>query len=115
MSEAKHTPGPWAAKHTTGAGWSVKMAKPRPDYTEPDPVCSMAWWQFDKPGIIDDEISGANAKLIAAAPDLLAACEACIAADEMANADGTLGDDMVAAYDAAIAAAKAAIAKAKGE
>jgi hypothetical protein len=31
----------------------------------------MAWWQFDKPGIIDNEISGANAKLIAAAPELL--------------------------------------------
>jgi hypothetical protein len=72
---SNHTPGPWAAKHTVGAGWSVKMAKPRPDYTEPDPVCSMAWWQFDKPGIIDDDISGANAKLIAAAPELLKALQ----------------------------------------
>jgi hypothetical protein len=65
------------------------------------------------PTFIDD----VNALLRAAraATDLLAACEACIAADELANADGTLGDDMVAAYDAAIAAAKAAIAKAKGE
>lgn len=35
----------------------------------------MAWWQFDKPGIIDDEISGANAKLIAAAPELLEAAK----------------------------------------
>jgi hypothetical protein len=35
----------------------------------------MAWWQFDKPGIIDNDISGANARLIAAAPDLLAALE----------------------------------------
>jgi len=32
----------------------------------------MAWFQFPIPGIIDDEISEANAKLIAAAPDLLA-------------------------------------------
>jgi hypothetical protein len=33
----------------------------------------MAWWQFDRPGLIDNDISGANAKLIAASPDLLAA------------------------------------------
>jgi hypothetical protein len=40
----------------------------------------MAWWQFDIPGIIDDGISGANARLIAAAPELLEACEAAITA-----------------------------------
>jgi hypothetical protein len=85
MSE--HTPGPWAAKHTVGAGWSVKMARPRPDYTEPDPVCSMAWWQFDKPGIIDDEISKANAMLIAAAPELLAALESAVENGKLAAED----------------------------
>ena len=67
----KHTPGPWEAYHVSSAGWSVRKASPREGYSSPDPVCSMAWWQFDIPGIIDNEISGANAKLIAAAPDLL--------------------------------------------
>lgn len=75
----KHTPGPWEAQNTEGAGWSVRKQHERPGYTGLAPICSMAWWQFDIPGIIDDEISGANARLIAAAPDLLAACEAALA------------------------------------
>jgi hypothetical protein len=108
MSEAKHTPGPWSAKHTVGAGWSVKMAKPRPDYTDPDPVCSMAWWQFDKPGIIDDAISGANAKLIAAAPDLLAACEL-VERWMLGGQPGPFSDSKI------LGVVSAAIAKAKGE
>lgn len=81
MSDLKkptHTPGPWKAYYVQSAGWSVKMAQPREGYDRPDPICSMAWWQFDKPGIIDNDISGANAKLIAAAPELLAACQAFI-------------------------------------
>jgi hypothetical protein len=72
---AKHTPGPWEAYHVNSAGWSVRMANPRDGYSSPDPVCSMAWWQFDIPGIIDNQISGANAKLIAAAPEMLAAIQ----------------------------------------
>lgn len=70
---AKHTPGPWEAYHVNSAGWSVRKASPREGYSSPDPVCNMAWWQFDIPGIIDNQISGANAKLIAAAPEMLAA------------------------------------------
>ena len=74
MNTSTHTPGPWEAYYVQSGGWSVRMAKPREGYDRPDPICSMSWWQFDKPGIIDDNISGANAKLIAAAPDLLTAC-----------------------------------------
>ena len=73
-----HTPGPWEAYHVVSAGWSVRMASPREGYDRPDPICSMAWWQFDKPGIIDNDISGANAKLIAAAPELLEAIQAAL-------------------------------------
>lgn len=54
------------------------MASPREGYDWPDPICSMAWWQFDKPGVIDNDISGANAKLIAAAPELLEAIQAAL-------------------------------------
>lgn len=69
--DVAHTPGPWEAYYVSSAGWSVRMAQPREGYTKPDPICSMAWWQFDIPGIIDNDISGANARLIAAAPEML--------------------------------------------
>lgn len=75
MSITTHTPGPWEAYHSSGAGWNVRKQHERPGYTGLAPVCSMAWWQFDIPGIIDDKISEANARLIAAAPDLLAYLE----------------------------------------
>lgn len=86
-----HTPGPWEAYHVQSAGWSVRMAKPREGYDRPDPICSMAWWQFDKPGIIDNDISGANAKLIAAAPDLLEALEL-LWSEVAASGNGTAND-----------------------
>lgn len=70
-----HTPGPWEAYHVQSAGWSVRMQKPREGYDRPDPICSLAWWQFDKPGIIDNDISGSNARLIAAAPEMLEAIQ----------------------------------------
>jgi hypothetical protein len=66
-----HTPGPWEAYYVSSSGWSVRMSHPREGFNRPDPICSMAWWQFDKPGIIDNDISEANAKLIAAAPVML--------------------------------------------
>ncbi len=71
----KHTPGPWEAKNFAGAGWTVRKQHERPGYTGHAPICSMAWFQFDIPGIIDDTISGANAQLCAAAPELLAALQ----------------------------------------
>lgn len=86
-----HTPGPWEAYHVASAGWSVRMASPREGYDRPDPICSMAWWQFDKPGIIDNDISGANAKLIAAAPDLLEALEL-LWSEVAASGNGTAND-----------------------
>lgn len=66
-----HTPGPWQAKDSPGAGWIVQRSYPRPGYTGLAPICSMAWFQFPITGIISDEISEANARLIATAPDLL--------------------------------------------
>jgi hypothetical protein len=73
--ENQFTPGPWEAYEASGAGWSVRIAYTHEGYTGPYPICSMAWWQFDKPGIIDNEISKANAKLIASAPVLYRALE----------------------------------------
>ena len=99
MTQATHTPGPWEAhthydnsvsvRHYLGMGLN-------------QPVCEML------PGQTPAE-RNANARLIAAAPDLLAALE------EMAAVFGWQSPNANPAVDAAIAAAHAAIAKAKGE
>lgn len=80
-----HTPGPWEAYCVSGAGWSVRRSAPRPQCEGKDPICSMAWWQFDVPGVIDDQISEANARLIAAAPALLEALEEFLEAEAEAS------------------------------
>jgi hypothetical protein len=60
-----HSPGPWTYQH-------IKSSDPGPFYAiqpAPPSVWSVAWTFNDS---ADDE---ANARLMAAAPDLLAACE----------------------------------------
>ena len=90
MSETKHTPGPW---HTCGNGectCGVVMADSHPvcnvvsgDWGDDFPSLRIVGGSLDARaeaymeqityGHIDREISKANARLIAAAPDLLAA------------------------------------------
>lgn len=100
------TPGPWEAVDRPGAGWGVRRKHERPGYTGLAPICSMAWFQFAIPGIIDDEISGANAKLIAAAPELLEYAEAVLSLLESQGVDTGMGGPPSDLRDA--------IAKAKG-
>lgn len=61
----KHTPGPWVANKTPGGMIFV--------YTEnlARPICGT--------GVAGDPTVQANARLIAAAPDLLAACQRIVA------------------------------------
>jgi len=66
-----HTPGPWKAMKTEH-GWHVGP--------QPDGVCSI-WDNTDSATHATQE---ANARLLAAAPDLLEACEAI--ADAMSDA-----------------------------
>lgn len=61
MSQKEHTPGPWRAIRTGGA---LEVAGP----VEGVLICRL----YDS---LDDESDRADAHLIAAAPDLLAACE----------------------------------------
>lgn len=105
----KHTPGPWRIGKTSG--WSG---------TEVKAIASVAWcakassysssWGESQEISADEAL--ANAHLIAAAPDLLAACEACMTLlvryenKSIAPEVGT---------GAAINAAHAAIAKARGQ
>lgn len=84
----KHTPGPWTAKEV-GNNWLIE--------TGPDGA------GFIIPGYPDE--MGANAKLIAAAPELLVALKWFI--DDI---DGT--HTVMVEFDADVARARAAIAKA---
>lgn len=94
----KHTPGPWKAEDNMsnehkGKGWIVRGVDGKP----------LTGW-----GSITT--TEANARLIAAAPDLLAVCEA-----ELEVYDGMDRSRLRVETLARIAALRAAIAKARGE
>lgn len=110
----KHTPGPWEAFSVTGAGWSVRREHERPGYTGLAPICTLAWWQFDIPGIIDDKISEANARVIAAAPDLLHALEVLYEEADNFSVQGVSFSERCMGHKGP-ALAQAAIAKARGQ
>jgi len=86
MSETKHTPGPWSLEH-----WDY--GEGRPDETMPT-ICTddtavaqvLAIFRPDDADHGESE-RDANARLIAAAPDLLAACEAAFNYVNVPNAE----------------------------
>jgi hypothetical protein len=103
----KHTPGPWDAEWSTRQGWTEGgykgLSVHNGDDAEPD-ICQVP----------DDERADgtsrmANARLIAAAPDLLAALELIVTWQKRSNimtrCGGAVGE-IIAACDAAIAKAK---------
>jgi len=90
MSASKHTPGPWAA-YNLARGRILKSWRVRGPAS---PVCRIFGGQSSG----DAEV--ANARLIAAAPDLLAACQSVIDSWER-------GDLAAAARQCAAAIAKA--------
>jgi hypothetical protein len=104
---SKHTPGPWVLEKAVGTddmdcGWSVLPVIV--DYNYRGEICHL----YDSEhihGITNDE-RDSNARLIAAAPDLLEACMAYIADREESGCT---------ADSAAVKAMRAAIAKATGE
>lgn len=100
MSEPKHTPGPWNLQHCD-TGWTVgPNAQRRGDH--------VADVHEHQSGAMSDATAAANASLIAAAPDLLAACEAAIKAT--GGSEHWQGETR-----AFLLLAEAAVAKAKGE
>ena len=105
----KHTPGPWRFElrgmiENALGGWIA---------TSLDILDADGELVARIPGPIGDpqgERDHADARLIAAAPDMLAACEALVLADEIGNpTDATL------ILEEALGKARAAIAKARGE
>ena len=78
---SKHTPGPWKAENRPGVGWIVRWDNPESQ------ICSLRW--IGGPHLPEvDRIVEADARLIAAAPDLF---EACKRADDIMEALGVRG------------------------
>jgi hypothetical protein len=93
-----HTPGPWISIDTDGEHHAI--VSPDSDQDHFTIICIGP----------DDAAENSNARLIAAAPELLAELENCLAIVESEAAQGP-----TIKYRRDIATARAAITKAKGE
>ena len=82
---SKHTPGPWTI--TTGAEGNTLVTSPHDKDGIDDDVC-LVYGGNDK----DPETMGANARLIAAAPELLAALKRTLS-NAIGHACDARGDD----------------------
>lgn len=103
--EGKHTPGPWEAEF--GVAYNV-----RAPHGGIIAQISRQRGRFAAQGYIDSEESAANARLIAAAPDLLEACEKTL---EMIDAHREItAIEVMARRDGVRDVLCVAIAKAKG-
>lgn len=102
----EHTPGPWTVASNGDDGARVNA------------FATVAWcptsaaFGVDGSQVISADEAEANARLIAAAPELLAACEVFIEAERRAEVNGREGFGL---YTEAMSAARAAVAKARGE
>lgn len=82
MSEGKHTPGPWKQSH---------RKQPNGDYITQvycaggETIANVAWYPVELGDGITGTSRGANARLIAAAPDLLEALQQSINQMQMAG------------------------------
>jgi hypothetical protein len=129
-SRARHTPGPWQLI-VTDDGHEIRMGSATTNHGSYE---SQHIVEYDHGCILDDETdedlsdpspetrqymeAEANARLIAAAPDLLAACEAMFTgelADEDEDDERAIDfDRFVAAFNAVRSRMREAIAKATG-
>lgn len=100
MSTPKHTPGPWRTLANAYIGqWQVLSSESK--------ICTVSKKTLDRSLMAEypdlDKEASANARLIAAAPELLAACE--LMADNWGAVEAP----------AIVAQARAAIDKARGQ
>jgi hypothetical protein len=110
MTNAKHTPGPWTIDEETPYRVRAESCTLRTGRTIASPLIADMVPDKDHQGISIHQVPvyeecRANARLIAAAPDLLAACERLIAALGGEYAADAEGQDDVAFARAVIAKA----------
>lgn len=98
MSAPKHTPGPWVARKTGGAGW-------------PEQRGFAIYFNEAQEQVVDFVYEEADARLIAAAPELLEALEHIREYWNRDHNDQAMSDALWRIIDTA----DEAIAKAKGE
>lgn len=106
MASARHTPGPWVVTtcdEGDAEGW-VEIQQDGAFHPCPDDICRVHR-RGPAGGAHDDGLDDGDARLIAAAPDLLAALKALVCA-----VDG--GEECI--EDERLAACRAAIARAEG-
>lgn len=101
-------------KHT-GGPWRIHVKNPRKVMTEHGTVIATCPIKAQgNPNVTDQGQAQANARLIAAAPDMLEILEKCLK-DELNRRKKLLNKSTAAAYsDARVEKMKTAIAKAKG-
>ena len=109
MSE--HTPGPWIAVRSSSY-WEVKPQRKDGERKPPYQIADTCSSDLGNP---DKGLQEANARLIAAAPELLEAIEAAIASGMVPGESITGGPGAKTQQGKAAAMLRAAIAKAKGE
>ena len=113
---SKHTPGPWlffpggeGGDESVGVPPDPGMIahyynKPRRAFVGVATLMSPAYWDYDRGEYIRTGDLRANGNLIAAAPDLLRACETALVMIQVLGGDHMAGFEQI----------EAAIAKAKG-
>lgn len=83
----QHTPGPWEAMDSVRYDNIVRCCVMKDGKS----ICDTARTYYGQ----DDNVAKANARIIAAAPELLEACRACLLRDDIASDE--LGDMLRAA------------------
>lgn len=116
MSAAKHTPGPWEIDFSkTGYPYAIKAPNEDNHKAGRVGISVLRWASFTMPSSAE---ALANARLIAAAPELLEALRGALKALDAIGDEMTVGERYTNAGQYlldSLAPARAAIAKATGE
>lgn len=110
--KAKHTPGPWRHNGLERSKPHVHDEQKAVAVWAGETPVALCKWDVGRYGPVDDETADANARLIAAAPDLLVILKRILYAHDTGNCGASMGEAILCRSYAEHA--RAAIAKAEG-